>query len=592
MPHNLFDSLKELPFPSGREGRYYSLAALEAAGLGKVSRMPQSLRIVLESVLRNCDGKRVTEQHVRELAGWSANANRTAEIPFVLARILLQDMAGFPSLNDFAAMRNAAQKLGGDPTRIEPLVPVDLVVDHSVEVDVSGRPDAMQRNMELEFQRNGERYAFLKWGKQAFGGIRIVPPGNGIVHQVNLEYLARGVWEKDGVYYPDTLVGTDSHTTMVNGIGVVGWGVGGIEAEAGMLGQPMYFLTPDVVGVHMTGQLKEGVTATDLVLTVTELLRKNKVVGQFVEYFGEGAASLTAPARAVVANMSPDYGATIGFFGVDEKTIEYYRTSGRPPELVEAIETYFRAQGLFGIPRKGQIDYTRVIELDLATVVPSVSGPKFPQDRIDLPKIGERFEKLFSTSVTERGYGKPAAELDKRVGTQRPDVHVGHGDVLIAAITSCTNTSNPNTLLAAGLLAKKGRRERPYGPSASENVARAGIESRDRVSPRRRSHAVPRAARVSRGRIRLHDVHGERGSARRSYRRCRCEERHPRVRGALGQSQLRSACPSESQGELPHEPAARHRVRARRYRPHRYRQGSDRQGQGWQARVPERHLAE
>ncbi len=455
MPHNLFDSLQDLPFSSGRKGRYYSLAALEAAGLGTVSRMPQSLRIVLESVLRNCDGKRVTEQHVRELAGWRAKANRTAEIPFVLARILLQDMAGFPSLNDFAAMRKAAQKLGGDPTRIEPLVPVDLVVDHSVEVDVSGQPDAVQRNMELEFQRNGERYAFLKWGKQAFGGIRIVPPGNGIVHQVNLEYLARGVWEKDGVYYPDTLVGTDSHTTMVNGIGVVGWGVGGIEAEAGMLGQPMYFLTPDVVGVHMTGALKEGVTATDLVLTVTELLRKNKVVGQFVEYFGEGAASLTAPARAVIANMSPDYGATIGFFGVDEKTIEYYRTTGRPPELVEAIETYFKAQGLFGIPRKGEVDYTRVIELDLSSVVPSVSGPKFPQDRIDLPKIKERFEKLFSTSVTERGYGKPAAELDKRVGTQRPDVDVGHGDVLIAAITSCTNTSNPNTLLAAGLLAKK-----------------------------------------------------------------------------------------------------------------------------------------
>ena len=455
MPHNLFGSLKDFPLPSGRKGRYYSLAALQAAGLGNISRMPQSLRIVLESVLRNCDGKRVTEEHVRELAGWAPTAKRTAEIPFVLARILLQDMAGFPSLNDFAAMRNAAKRLGGDPTRIEPLVPVDLVVDHSVEVDVSGQPDAMQRNMELEFQRNGERYAFLKWGKQAFGGIRIVPPGNGIVHQVNLEYLARGVWEKDGIYYPDTLVGTDSHTTMVNGIGVVGWGVGGIEAEAGMLGQPMYFLTPDVVGVHMTGRLSEGVTATDLVLTVTELLRKNKVVGQFVEYFGDGAASLTAPARAVVANMSPDYGATIGFFGVDEKTIDYFRVSGRPAEQVEAIETYFKAQGLFGIPRKGEIDYSRVIELDLSKVVPSVSGPKFPQDRIDLPKIKSRFETLFSTPVAEKGYGKPAAELVNRYGTQRAGVDVGHGDVLIAAITSCTNTSNPNALLAAGLLAKK-----------------------------------------------------------------------------------------------------------------------------------------
>ena len=455
MPHNLFDALKDLPLPAGRRGQYYSLPALKAAGAGDVSRMPQSLRIVLESVLRNCDGKRVTEEHVRELAAWKPTARRTAEIPFVLARILLQDMAGFPALNDFAAMRNAAKKLGGDPSRIEPLVPVDLVVDHSVEVDVSGRADAVQRNMEIEFQRNGERYAFLKWGKQAFEGIRIVPPGNGIVHQVNLEYLARCVWENDGIYYPDTLVGTDSHTTMVNGIGVVGWGVGGIEAEAGMLGQPIYFLTPDVVGVHMSGKLKAGVTATDLVLTVTELLRKNKVVGQFVEYFGEGASSLTATDRAVVANMSPDYGATIGFFGIDEKTIQYLRTTGRPSELVEAVEVYFRAQGLFGIPRKGEIDYSRVIELDLSKVVPSVSGPKFPQDRIDLPKIRSRFEALFSKPPAERGYGKSAGELDKRVGTQRAGVDVGHGDVLIAAITSCTNTSNPNALLAAGLLAKK-----------------------------------------------------------------------------------------------------------------------------------------
>jgi len=455
MPHNLFDALKDLPLPAGRRGQYYSLPALKAAGAGDVSRMPQSLRIVLESVLRNCDGKRVTEEHVRELAAWKPTARRTAEIPFVLARILLQDMAGFPALNDFAAMRNAAKKLGGDPSRIEPLVPVDLVVDHSVEVDVSGRADAVQRNMEIEFQRNGERYAFLKWGKQAFEGIRIVPPGNGIVHQVNLEYLARCVWENDGIYYPDTLVGTDSHTTMVNGIGVVGWGVGGIEAEAGMLGQPIYFLTPDVVGVHMSGKLKAGVTATDLVLTVTELLRKNKVVGQFVEYFGEGASSLTATDRAVVANMSPDYGATIGFFGIDEKTIQYLHTTGRPSELVEAVEVYFRAQGLFGIPRKGEIDYSRVIELDLSKVVPSVSGPKFPQDRIDLPKIRSRFEALFSKPPAERGYGKSAGELDKRVGTQRAGVDVGHGDVLIAAITSCTNTSNPNALLAAGLLAKK-----------------------------------------------------------------------------------------------------------------------------------------
>ena len=455
MSHNLFDSFTPFTFGTTGRGRYYALSALEAAGLGRISRMPYALRVVLESVLRNCDGKRVTEAHVRALAGWQPNAPRTAEIPFVLARILLQDMAGFPALNDFAAMRATAQRLGSDPKRIEPLVPVDLVVDHSVEVDVHGAPDAVQRNMEIEFQRNGERYAFLKWGKQAFSGIRIVPPGNGIVHQVNLEYLARGVWEKDGIYYPDTLVGTDSHTTMVNGIGVVGWGVGGIEAEAGMLGQPIYFLTPDVVGVHMTGKLREGVTATDLVLTVTEMLRKARVVGKFVEYFGEGAATLSATDRAVVANMSPDYGATIGYFGVDEKTIEYFRMTGRDPALVDALEGYYRAQGMFGIPRKGEIDYTQVLELDLSAVVPSVSGPKRPQDRIDLPKIKSRFTELFSKPVAEGGYGKAADQLTKRFPAAHAERDVGHGDVLIAAITSCTNTSNPNALLAAGLLARK-----------------------------------------------------------------------------------------------------------------------------------------
>ena len=454
MPHNFLNSFKEFKLAPGKSGKYYSLAALEAAGLGKISRLPYSIRIVLESLLRNCDGKRVTEEHVRDLAGWQPNAPRTTEIPFVLARILLQDMAGFPALNDFAAMRATAQRLGADPQRIEPLVPVDLVVDHSVEVDVYNAPDAIQRNMEIEFKRNGERYEFLKWGKQAFSGIRIVPPGNGIVHQVNLEYLARGVWEKDGIYYPDTLVGTDSHTTMVNGIGVVGWGVGGIEAEAGMLGQPIYFLTPDVVGVNMTGKLREGVTATDLVLTVTEMLRQAKVVGKFVEYFGAGAVSLSATDRAVVANMSPDYGATIGFFPVDEKTIDYFRITGRDPELVDAIESYYKAQGMFGIPRQGDIDYTQVLELDLSAVVPSVSGPKRPNDRIDLPKIKSRFQELFAKPAAG-GYGKKPEDFAKRVATARAGIDVGHGDVLIAAITSCTNTSNPNLLLAAGLLAKK-----------------------------------------------------------------------------------------------------------------------------------------
>ncbi len=455
MSHNLFNSFQEFTIPGRGVAHFYSLAALEKAGLGKTSRMPHSLRVVLESVLRNCDGKRVTEEHLRDLASWQANSPRTTEVPFVLARILLQDMAGFPSLNDFAMLRATAQSVGGDPQRIEPLCPVDLVVDHSVEVDFSGQADAVEKNMALEFQRNGERYEFLKWGKQAFSGIRVIPPGNGIVHQVNLEYLSKGVWEKDNVFYPDTLVGTDSHTTMVNGIGVVGWGVGGIEAEAGMLGQPMYFLTPDVIGVHMSGKLNPGVTATDLVLTVTQLLRQSKVVGKFVEYFGAGAASLSATDRAVVANMSPDYGATIGFFGIDEKTIDYYRMTGRPTELVDAIESYYKAQDMFGIPRAGQIDYTKTIELDLSSVVPSVSGPKFPQDRIDLPKIKQRFTELFSKPVKESGYAKQASQLQQRVATDHACKDLGNGDILIAAITSCTNTSNPNNLLAAGLLAKK-----------------------------------------------------------------------------------------------------------------------------------------
>ncbi len=455
MANNAFNSLREFKLKSGKTGKYYSLAALEEAGLGKVSRLPVSLRVVLESVLRNCDGKSISEDRVRELAGWQPTAPRTQEIPFVLARIMLQDMAGFPALNDFAAMRAEAKRQNFEPTKIEPLVPVDLVVDHSVVVDVSNSKDALRKNMEIEFERNGERYTFLKWAKQAFSGIRVVPPGNGICHQVNLEYLSRGVWEKQGVYYPDSTVGTDSHTTMVNGIGILAWGVGGIEAEAGMLGQPYYFLTPDVVGVHMTGKLREGVTATDLVLTVTELLRKTKVVGKFVEYFGEGASSLSATDRATVANMSPDYGATCGFFAIDDTALAYYRMTGRE-EHCDAIESYLKAQGMYGIPKKGDIDYSQVVELDLSTVRPSVSGPKQPEDRINLEGIKARFTELFSKPVAESGYNKPAADMAKRFPVTNSAIgDVGHGDIGIAAITSCTNTSNPWVLLAAGLLAKK-----------------------------------------------------------------------------------------------------------------------------------------
>src|SRR5687767_8866629 len=374
MPHNLFDTLQELKLPSGATGYFYSLPALCTAGHPKVARLPVSLRLVLESVLRNCDGKKVTQEHVTQLANWAPTGVRTDEIPFVVARVVLQDFTGVPLLADLAAMRNVADTLGKDAKTIEPLVPVDLVVDHSVMVDHYGTPAALDLNMKLEFQRNNERYRFMKWGMQAFDTFKVVPPGIGIVHQVNLEYLARGVHERDGVYYPDTLVGTDSHTTMINAIGVVGWGVGGIEAEAGMLGQPVYFLTPDVVGVNLTGKLSTGVTATDLVLTVTELLRKSGMVGKFVEFFGEGTASLTVPDRATIGNMAPEYGATMGFFPVDDATVEYFRGTGRSEEEVAAFQSYFKAQELYGVPRKGEIDYTRELELDLSTVKPSLAG--------------------------------------------------------------------------------------------------------------------------------------------------------------------------------------------------------------------------
>jgi aconitate hydratase len=497
---NPFNTLQT--FDGGK--KFYSLPALEKAGFN-VSRLPVSIRLVLEAVLRNCDGKRVLESNVRELASWKPTEARTAEIPFVVARIVLQDFTGVPLLVDLAAMRSAVAKMGKNPKIIEPLVPVDLVVDHSVQVDFAGSASALQKNLDLEFSRNRERYQFLKWGMQAFDTFKVVPPGIGIVHQVNLEYLAKGVLNAGDVYYPDTLVGTDSHTTMINGIGIVGWGVGGIEAEAGMLGQPVYFLTPDVVGVHLTGALREGVTATDLALTVTQLMRKTKVVGKFVEFFGPGAAALPVVDRATIANMAPEYGATMGFFPIDAECSAYLRATGRDEKHVATYEAYYQAQGLWGIPQKGQIDYSQVVELDLSTVVPSVAGPKRPQDRIELPKLKENFVTAFSKPVTENGFGKNADEFGKRVsfgaeagvdvlsggGAQKPvaredakakdtsttteremannrptpdlvvaqtprvEGQIGHGSVLIAAITSCTNTSNPSVMLAAGLLAKK-----------------------------------------------------------------------------------------------------------------------------------------
>jgi aconitate hydratase len=519
MPHNLFNTLQTFNTDSGKTGSFYSLPQLEKEGIGPVSTLPVSIRIVLESVLRNFDGTRITEEDVRGLANWQANAERTEEVPFVVARVLLQDFTGVPLLVDLAAMRSAVARLHKNTSVIEPLVPVDLVIDHSVQVDFSSTKDAFEKNIGMEFKRNNSRYQFLKWGTQAFDGFAVIPPGIGICHQVNLEYLARSVWEKHDTYFPDTLVGTDSHTTMINGLGIVGWGVGGIEAEAAMLGQPVYFLTPDVVGVHLNGSLREGVTATDLVLRITEMLRKAKVVGKFVEFHGAGATSLSVTDRATIANMAPEYGATMGFFPVDEETCVYLQATGRTETQVDAVRSYYKAQGLFGIPKQGECQYSIVLDLDLQTIVPSVAGPKRPQDRIELGNLKSQFGDLLRRPISEGGYGKSdeeiAARYFTRIGTvdiaktaiegggeQRPstvpvlvadggavtphgtsvwsetemvnnrptpdrleeihpdefphaEVDLGHGDVLIAAITSCTNTSNPSVMLAAGLVAKK-----------------------------------------------------------------------------------------------------------------------------------------
>ena len=454
MSHNTLNTLKEFPLSGGQTGQFYSLPALgEALGVN-LSRLPVSIRIVLESVLRNCDGKKVTEEHIRQLANWAPTGQRTDEIPFVVARVVLQDFTGVPLLADLAAMRNVAARMGANAKKIEPLVPVDLVVDHSVTIDHFRTPNSLDLNMKIEFQRNNERYQFMKWGMQAFDTFGVVPPGFGIVHQVNLEYLARGVMKNGDLYYADTLVGTDSHTTMINGVGVVGWGVGGIEAEAGMLGQPVYFLTPDVIGVNLTGSLREGCTATDLVLTITELLRKEKVVGKFVEFFGSGTASLSTTDRATIGNMAPEYGATMGFFPVDDKTVDYFRGTGRTEEELVAFENYFKAQELFGVSNEGDIDYTRVLHLDLSTVTPSLAGPKRPQDRIELGNVKSNFTELFSKPTTANGFNKNADDMSKVYETT-DGVRVKNGDILIAAITSCTNTSNPSVMMAAGLVAKK-----------------------------------------------------------------------------------------------------------------------------------------
>jgi aconitate hydratase len=439
----------------GREFSYFSIPAAEAT-IGDVSRLPISLKILLENVLRFEDGSSYTVADAHKIAAWLQNGSSTEEVPFKPARILMQDFTGVPAVVDLAAMRDGIRKLDGDPQRVNPLVPVDLVIDHSVMVDYSGTADALQKNVAVEFERNGERYAFLRWGQEAFQNFRVVPPGAGICHQVNLEYISQAVWTAqvggETIAYPDTLYGTDSHTTMVNGAGVLGWGVGGIEAEAAMLGQPIAMLIPDVIGFKLTGQMPEGATATDLVLTVTQILRKKGVVGKFVEFFGPALDHLNVADRATIANMAPEYGATCGFFPVDQKTLDYFHLTGRDEARIELVRAYLQAQGMFRDASSPEPVFTDLVELDMGSVVPSLAGPKRPQDRVSLTKAASAF-----LDDLTKNQGVPADAIGKRFTAAGRNFDVGHGDVVIAAITSCTNTSNPYVLVAAGLVARKAR---------------------------------------------------------------------------------------------------------------------------------------
>ena len=450
----------------------YRIARLEELGLGQVSALPFSMRVLLESVLRQCDGFSVTEEDVRNLAAWEAPSPAKVEIPFKPARVVLQDFTGVPAVVDLAAMRSAMQRMGGSPDKINPLIPVDLVIDHSVQVDRFGSADALEHNIDLEFQRNRERYEFLRWGQQTFDNFRVVPPNVGIVHQVNLEFLAKAVFrsqDREGdVLIPDTLVGTDSHTTMINGLGVVGWGVGGIEAEAVMLGQPLYMLLPEVVGFELTGELPAGATATDLVLKVTEQLRREGVVGKFVEFFGSGVSRMSLADRATIANMAPEYGATMGFFPIDDEALDYLRRTGRDPREVDQVERYTKELGIFRTIDEPVPTYTKTLSLDACSVEPALAGPKRPQDRVPLTDMASSFASVLEAPVADRGFGLDSAALGNtgQVQDNGNSVEIGHGAVVIAAITSCTNTSNPSVMLAAGMLAQKavarGLRVKPY----------------------------------------------------------------------------------------------------------------------------------
>lgn len=462
MSANDFNSAARTLEVGGKSYRYFNLQSLEEQGLGKISKLPFSIKVLLEAAVRQFDGRAITQEHVKQIAGWSEGRDDNKEIPFIPARIVLQDFTGVPVVVDLAAMRDTVKKAGGDPKRINPLVPVDLVIDHSVMVDAFGSPEALEYNMKVEFERNEERYRFLRWAQTAFDNFRAVPPATGIVHQVNLEYLASVAATKtvngETFVFPDSLVGTDSHTTMINGLGVVGWGVGGIEAEAGMLGQPLYFVAPEVIGFKLTGSLAEGATATDLALTVTQMLRKKGVVGKFVEFYGPGLSNISLADRATVANMAPEYGATIGYFPVDQETLSYLRSTGRSEEQIALVEAYYKAQGMFRTDDTEDPVFTDLIELDLSTVVPSLAGPKRPQDRIELTAMKESFNSIIRTPIDKGGYGLSEDKIGQSVAVKHPDGSTSElktGAVVIAAITSCTNTSNPSVMVGAGLLAKK-----------------------------------------------------------------------------------------------------------------------------------------
>ena len=577
---------------------YYRLDALKEQGYD-IDRLPFSIKVLLEGALRGLDGRLITEDDVKTLASYDPAAPAQVEIPYQPGRVLLQDFTGVPAVVDLAALRSAMAQNGADPAEINPRVPVDLVIDHSVQVDSFALPQAFQINADIEFQRNQERYEFLRWGADAFENFSVVPPERGICHQVNLEYLAKGVLSKESdeglpVLYPDTLVGTDSHTTMINGLGVLGWGVGGIEAEAAMLGQPIYMLMPEVVGFRLTGALKEGVTATDLTLTVTQILRKHGVVGKFVEFFGTGLSAMSLPDRATIANMAPEYGATMGFFPVDQETLDFLTRTNRDPQQVETVSRYMKAQGLFRTDETPDPEFMTVLELDMATVEPSLSGPKRPQDRLTLGQMQPEFQAALSRPASPQGFGLKEEKL-QNTGLYKDEegneIEMTHGAVAIAAITSCTNTSNPSVMLAAGLLArnavKRGLKVKPYVKTSLAPGSRVVTEYlRSAGSAGRHG-----GARLLARRLRLHDVHRQLRPAARARRQGRHRGRPRRGGRAVRQPQLRGPHPRARQGELPREPAARRRLRPRRHGRHRPPDGPARTGPGRQRRLHEGPLA-